>query len=168
MKTLTKDQIIMLHEQLIDHFGGSPGIRDESLLDSALSAPFQTFDGLDLYTTRFSKAARLCYGLVRNHPFIDGNKRIGAHAMIMFLALNGIMLRYKDDELIELIMSVASGASAESDIKGWVALHTDTSFLQYNQEVLDAMAVAERISRDPNTKRYSSFEEALEDLELDD
>ena len=165
MKTLTKEQIILLHSQLIEQFGGSPGIRDEGLLDSAINAPFQTFNGLDLFTSRFAKAARLCYGLVKNHPFVDGNKRIGTHAMLMFLALNGIMLCYKDDELIELILSVAAGTASESDIQDWIALHTDTSFLKYNQETLDAMAEAERLSRDPSVKGYTDLDELFKDLD---
>ena len=163
MKTLTKEQIILLHSQLIEQFGGSPGIRDEGLLDSAINAPFQTFNGLDLFTSRFAKAARLCFGLVKNHPFVDGNKRIGTHAMLMFLALNGIMLRYKDDELIELILSVAAGSSSETDVQDWIALHTDTSFLKYNQETLDAMAEAEQMRSEPDLKTYD-VEDALREL----
>ena len=77
MKILNKRQILMLHQHLVDETGGSPGLRDEGLLDSALNAPFQTFGDTSAYPSLQQKAARLCYGLVKNHPFIDGNKRMG-------------------------------------------------------------------------------------------
>ncbi len=90
MIRLSKPQILLLHEQLIAETGGSSGLRDEGMLDSALNAPFQTFGGEDVYPSLQQKAARLCFGLVKNHPFVDGNKRIGAHVMLVFLALNGV------------------------------------------------------------------------------
>ena len=77
MKRLTKRQVLLLHEQLLQEFGGTPGVRDEGLLDSALAAPFQTFDGQSLYPSVQAKAAQLGFGLVCNHPFVDGNKRVG-------------------------------------------------------------------------------------------
>lgn len=92
MKVLTKPQIIRLHKDLIAESGGSYEIRDDGLLDSAINAPFQAFDGEELYPTLLEKASRLGFGLIKNHPFIDGNKRIGTHAMIVFLALNHIEL----------------------------------------------------------------------------
>lgn len=88
MKILTKQQILMLHNDLITQSGGSGGIRDEGLLDSAINTPFQSFGGTDLYPTLLQKAARLGYGLIKNHPFVDGNKRIGTHAMLVFLDIN--------------------------------------------------------------------------------
>ena len=90
MIRLSKPQILLLHEQLIAETGGSSGLRDEGMLDSALNAPFQTFGGEDVYLSLQQKAARLCFGLAKNHPFVDGNKRIGAHVMLVFLALNGV------------------------------------------------------------------------------
>ena len=90
MIRLSKPQILLLHEQLIAETGGSSGLRDEGMLDSALNAPFQTFGGEDVYPSLQQKAARLCFGLVKNHPLVDGNKRIGAHVMLVFLALNGV------------------------------------------------------------------------------
>ena len=94
MIILSKQQIIFMHTELIRQTGGSDGIRDNALLDSALDAPFQEFSGQELFPTIQLKAARLGYGLIKNHAMIDGNKRIGAHAMLMFLALNGIELEY--------------------------------------------------------------------------
>ena len=106
MKILKKRQILLLHSALIAESGGSDGIRDEGLLDSAVNTPFQTFSGQDLYPTVLEKAVRLGFGLIRNHPFIDGNKRIGTHAMLVFLDLNNMTLSYKDEELISTILSV--------------------------------------------------------------
>ena len=86
----------MLHSHLIAETGGVDGLRDEGMLESAMNAPFQSFAGEEVYPSLQQKAARLCFGLVKNHPFIDGNKRIGTHAMLVFLALNGIELDYTD------------------------------------------------------------------------
>jgi death-on-curing protein len=99
MIKLTKRQILMLHAQLIQETGGSDGLRDEGLLDSALEAPFQSYDNQDLFPTVQAKAARLGYGLIKNHAMVDGNKRIGTHAMLVFLALNGVELEYTQKEL---------------------------------------------------------------------
>ena len=80
------------------------GIRDKNLLSSALETPFQTFAGEELFPSIQAKAARLCYGLVKNHAMLDGNKRIGVHAMLVFLALNGYELVYTQAELIDIIL----------------------------------------------------------------
>lgn len=90
MKRLTKEQVMLLHKELVKESGGSAEIRDEGLLDSALNAPFQTFDDAELYPTIIEKAARLGYSLIKNHAFVDGNKRIGTHTMLVFLSLNHI------------------------------------------------------------------------------
>ena len=123
MKILTKRQILLLHSELAEVSGGSSELRDEGLLDSAISAPFQSFGGIDLYPDIILKAARLGFGLIKNHPFVDGNKRIGAHAMIAFLEVNSISLEYEDDELIEIILSVASGVSLDEDLVVWLKDH---------------------------------------------
>ena len=123
MKSLSKRQILLLQEQLISEIGGSHGLRDEGLLESALAAPFQSFSGVDAYPSLQQKAARLAYGLTCNHPFVDGNKRIGAHTMLVFLALNGIELSYTQDELALLFISVASGDSGYEDILNWLIDH---------------------------------------------
>lgn len=121
MKQLTKKQIIMLHEMLIAESGGSPEIRDEGLLDSAINAPFQSFGGSELYPTLLEKTARL--GLIKNHPFVDGNKRIGTHTMLVFLELNHQELQYKDEELIELILGVAASKYDEKHLLLWLQQH---------------------------------------------
>ena len=116
MIVLSKEQLLLLHEQLIKRYGGAYGVRDESLLDSALNAPFQSFDGKDLFPSVYQKAARLGYGLASNHAFVDGNKRIGAHAMLVFLALNRIRLDYTQEELSDLFLGVAADEKGYSDV----------------------------------------------------
>ena len=123
MIRLSKPQILLLHEQLIAETGGSSGLRDEGMLDSALNAPFQTFGGEDVYPSLQQKAARLCFGLVKNHPFVDGNKRIGAHVMLVFLALNGIELQHTQTELSDIILQLATGTIQSSDLLDWILTH---------------------------------------------
>ena len=123
MKKLSKEQILMLHTQLIQQTGGSGGVRDYNLLDSALETPFQSFGGDELYPTIQAKAARLGYGLIKNHCMIDGNKRIGTHAMLVLLALNGIELRYTQKELYETILDVAAGKIEYEGLLQWVLGH---------------------------------------------
>lgn len=123
MIRLTKEQIILLHSQLIQETGGSDGIRDEKLLESAIKTPFQSFGGEELYPSMQAKAARLCYGLVKNHAMVDGNKRIGAHAMLVFLTINGYELSYTQKELSDIILEVASGEKNYEDILQWLLEH---------------------------------------------
>ena len=123
MIRLSKPQIFLLHEQLIAETGGSSGLRDEGMLDSALNAPFQTFGGEDVYPSLQQKAARLCFGLVKNHPFVDGNKRIGAHVILVFLALNGIELQLTQRELSDVILQLAAGTIQSSDLLSWILAH---------------------------------------------
>lgn len=123
MKKLTKEQILMIHRELIETHGGSDGLRDEGSLDSALAAPFQTFDGKSMLPTIQQKAARLGYGLIMNHPFIDGNKRIGVHVMLTVLAMNGIELEYTQKELYETILRVAASEISFGELLSWVLDH---------------------------------------------
>lgn len=120
MKWISKKQVLLLHSELVADFGGADGIRDEAMLDSALKAPFQTFEGVDLYPGVIEKAARIGYGLVKNHPFVDGNKRIGTHIMLVFLSLNNILLEYEDDDLIDVILSIASGDIDDKKLREWI------------------------------------------------
>ena len=123
MIILSKKQILMLHSQLISQTGGIDGVRDEALLESAVGAPFQSFGDQDIYPSIQQKAARLCFGLVKNHAFLDGNKRIGAHAMLVFLALNKIELRYTQTELSNIILEIASGEKSFDDLLKWIITH---------------------------------------------
>ena len=125
MKILSKRQILMLHTALIAQTGGIDGVRDEGLLDSAINAPFQTFAEQDLYPTVLEMAARLGFGLISNHPFLDGNKRIGAHAMLTFMGVNQINLCCTDEELISLILQVASGRLDYDGMLEWLKSHLE-------------------------------------------
>lgn len=126
MKRLSKRQILLLHEQLLSQSGGLQGIRDEGLLESALEAPFQAFGDTDAYPSLQQKAARLGYGLIKNHPFADGNKRIGAHTMLVFLALNGVELSYSQKELSDIILAVAAGEKKYEDLLTWLLKHQES------------------------------------------
>ena len=117
------EQVIKLHSTLISKTGGIDGVRDDNLLDSALKTPFQTFGGKDLYPEILDKASQLCYSLIENHPFADGNKRIGVHLTLLFLKINNIELTYSQKELIEFGLSVAAGNMNKDDIKQWLINH---------------------------------------------
>ena len=123
MIILSKEQILFMHKQLIDETGGLDGVRDEALLDSAINVPFQKFDGADLFPTVQQKAARLCFGIIKNHAFVDGNKRIGAHTMLVFLALNGIEIDYTQKELYQIILDIASGKLELDSLTHWIIEH---------------------------------------------
>ncbi|MBQ9495029.1 MAG: type II toxin-antitoxin system death-on-curing family toxin [Treponema sp.] len=88
------EQVIKLHSLLIAKTGGMYGLRDANLLDSTLKSPFQTFGGNELYPDIFDKAAQLCFSLIKDHPFADGNKRIGIHLTLLFLKINGKNIEY--------------------------------------------------------------------------
>lgn len=105
----SKDDIVFLHSKLIEDFGGIDGIRDLGMLESAIDTPLQTFDGTDLYPSVIEKIARLSYGLVMNHPFLDGNKRIAALSLDLGLSSNGIELVATDEEIINEFIGLASG-----------------------------------------------------------
>ena len=110
MIKMTKEQILLLHTQLIEATG-------------ALESPFQSYSGEELYPSIQAKAARLCYGLVKNHAMIDGNKRIGVHAMLVFLTLNGYEVEYTQKELSDLILDVAANRKQYEDILQWLLMH---------------------------------------------
>ena len=123
MMVLSREQVIALHTQLIAETGGLDGIRDDSLLESALNAPFQSFDGIDVFPSIQQKAARLAFGLIKNHAFIDGNKRIGVHTMLVFLALNKIELDYTQEELSDTVLKIAAGELDFEDLLQWILKH---------------------------------------------
>ncbi|MBQ8947379.1 MAG: type II toxin-antitoxin system death-on-curing family toxin [Lachnospiraceae bacterium] len=123
MKEISKEQIIKLHTQLVEETGGSVDIRDEGMLDSAVSAPYASFAGIEPFPTVIEKASRLGFGLIKNHPFIDGNKRIGAHALILMLKINGVTIDYDDQDLIDTILKVADGSFGYEELLAWVKAH---------------------------------------------
>lgn len=124
MKRISRDQVLMLHSMVIKQSGGIEGVRDNGLLDSALNLPFQSFNNQELYPSIQSKAARLCYSIINNHPFIDGNKRTGILVMLVFLRINNIIIQCKDEEIIDLGMGIASGKYDLSYIVKWIMLHS--------------------------------------------
>lgn len=105
---------------MIRNFGGIEGIRDSKLLESALMSPRQTFDGQDLYPTVIEKAAILVFGIVSNHPFLDGNKRTGQHVMEAFLAMNGFVLESKIEEDECLILDIAREKIDKYAVQDWL------------------------------------------------
>ncbi|WP_288543673.1 type II toxin-antitoxin system death-on-curing family toxin [uncultured Clostridium sp.] len=123
MIRLSKEQVILLHQRLIETTGGSSGIRDEGMLESALSNPFQSFGDVELYPSIQAKAAQLCFGIVKNHPMIDGNKRLGTHVMLVFMALNGYELSYTQQELSSTILDLAAGKIGYETILQWIISH---------------------------------------------
>lgn len=123
MILLTVDEIIGLHAKLISKTGGSDGLRDLGLLESAVYSAQMSFGDEELYPTTTEKAARLMFALVSNHAFVDGNKRIGVFVMLMTLKLNGVLIRYTQSELIELGLSTASGKAKYEDILSWIQNH---------------------------------------------
>ena len=123
MIRLSKEQVILLHQRLIETTGGSLGIRDEGMLESALSNPFQSFGDVELYPSIQAKAAQLCFGIVKNHPMIDGNKRLGTHVMLVFMALNGYELSYTQQELSSTILDLAAGKTGYETILQWIVSH---------------------------------------------
>ncbi len=123
MKKLTLDEILMFHRKILKKTGGRDGLRDKSLLESAINQVGQTFDGKDLYPTVIDKISVMTYSLISNHAFVDGNKRIGIAVMIITLKINFIKVSYTQEELIELGLGVASGKFRERDIASWIEEH---------------------------------------------
>ena len=123
MILLTVEEILSLHEKLIEKTGGSGGIRDIGLLESAVYSAENSFDDVEQYPSLEEKAARLMFALTNNHAFVDGNKRIGVLTMLMTLELNGIVLKFSQRELIELGLSVADGFWNYEQILYWIKEH---------------------------------------------
>ncbi|MBR0186922.1 MAG: type II toxin-antitoxin system death-on-curing family toxin [Synergistaceae bacterium] len=120
MIVLSKEHIIALHKQLIERYGGIHGVRDEGLLDSALNAPFQSFGNIEFFPTVIEKAVRLCVGLVQNHPFHDGNKRVGAMVLLSTLKRNNIRLKTNNAELTSIILDLAAKRIDSDFLLSWV------------------------------------------------
>jgi death-on-curing protein len=109
-----------MHEILGARTGGSVGVRDWGLLESALQSVFATFDGVDLFATIEEKAARLGYGLISNHAFVDGNKRIGMFVMLVFLEINGVQLNCTDEDVFNVACGIAAGEIGYGELREWV------------------------------------------------
>ena len=117
---ITLDDMLAIHDILIERYGGVSGVRDQALLESALAQPAQTFDGVDLYPTIEEKGARYAFGIINNHPFADGNKRAGAAALAMFLRGNGQRYKPRHDDLYQTMLSVADGSISYEQLVEWV------------------------------------------------
>lgn len=126
MRYLILDEVVDIHHRVTQQSGGAVGIRDQSGLESSVAQPQMTFDGHDLYPTLIRKAAAVGYSLIRNHPFIDGNKRIGHATMEVFLVLNGFEIQAEVDEQEQIILSVAAGQLSREEFVAWVEAHTHT------------------------------------------
>lgn len=109
MIKLNVEDIMLLHEKIIDKTGGIRGIRDVGLLEMAVNSPFSSFAGEDLYKTLEEKAEQLCNSLIRGHPFLDGNKRIGVLAMLIFMNLNKKELHFTNEEIVTFALKIAKG-----------------------------------------------------------
>ena len=121
---LSKELVLALHQRQLALFGGLPGLGDEGLLDSAIIQPFMTFDGIDLYPTIEEKAARLAYGIIKNHPFADANKRTGTIVMAVFLKKNNYRFKPRHKDLEKIILGVASGECSYEDLVEFVRRET--------------------------------------------
>ena len=123
MIRFSKDKVLLLHQLIAQETGGSIGLRDESLLESALEAAFSGFGGVEFYPSKEEKGARLGFNLMSNHAFVDGNKRIGMYVMLTFLEVNGIHMDCTNEDVIEAGLGVASGAMKYDELLEWVRKH---------------------------------------------
>ena len=123
MIVLSAQKVLQLHRFLMQETGGLDGLRDEGLFDSAVQGPFATFGGQDLYPGIEEKAAKLGVTLTKNHAFLDGNKRIGTFALLIFLDVNGVAMEYSDDDLIAMGLGMADGTLDYEEVLGWIIKH---------------------------------------------
>ena len=123
MIKFSKDKVLLLHQLIAEETGGSIGVRDEALLESAIESAFSSFDGQEFCPSKEEKGARLGYTLISNHAFVDGNKRIGMYVMLTFLEVNGIRLECTNEEIVAVGLAVASGAMGYEPLLDWVQDH---------------------------------------------
>ena len=126
MIRFSKEKVLLLHQILAEATGGSMGVRDEALLDSALESAFAGFGNKEFYPTKEEKGARLGYALISNHAFVDGNKRIGMHIMLTFLLVNGIRLNCTNEDVVEAGLGVASGTMGYEELLRWIRIHRES------------------------------------------
>lgn len=125
MIRLSKEKVLLLHQVIARETGGSAGVRDVGLLESALETAFAGFGGQEFYPTTEEKGARIGYNLISNHAFVDGNKRIGVYVMLIFLEVNGIVLRCTNADIVHIGLSVADGSMDYPALLQWVQEHKD-------------------------------------------
>lgn len=117
---IPKESVLAIHEDQMRRHGGLPGVRDDDLLESALAQPFAAFGGQELYPSLAQKAARYGFGIIKNHPFADGNKRTGAALIIAFLRANGIAFKPRSDDFYATIMATADGSMGFDELTAWI------------------------------------------------
>ncbi len=123
MIRFSKEKVLLLHKLIAAETGGSVGVRDEALLESALEGAFAGFGDQEFYPSKEEKGARLGYTLISNHAFVDGNKRIGMYIMLTFLEVNGIRLECTNEEVVHVGLAVADGSMVYEDLLEWVLKH---------------------------------------------
>lgn len=120
---LDLDEVLALHEDQIRRYGGMPGLRDLGLLSSAVAMPAATFEGEHLHEDLFAMAAAYLFHLAKNHPFVDGNKRIALAASLAFLWINGQRVEAQEDDLVDLVLGVADGSVSKAEIAVFLSRH---------------------------------------------
>ena len=123
MIKFSKEKVLLLHQLMAETTGGSVGVHDEGLLDSALESAFAGYGDKEFYLTKEEKGARLGFSLISNHAFVDGNKRTGMYIMMAFLEMNGIRIHCTDEELVHAGLSVADGSMGYEELLSWVRDH---------------------------------------------
>ena len=123
MTKFTKEKVLLLHQYIAAETGGTVGVRDEGLLESALQSAFATFDGRELYPSKEEKAARIGASLVSNHSFLDGNKRIGMYVMLTFLETNGVRIDCTDEDIVQAGLALADGPMVYDGLLAWIREH---------------------------------------------
>ena len=123
MTKFTKEKVLLLHQYITAETGGTVGVRDEGLLESALQSAFATFDGRELYPSKEEKAARIGASLVSDHSFLDGNKRIGMYAMLTFLETNGVRIECTDEDIVQTGLALADGTMTYDGLLAWIREH---------------------------------------------
>ena len=123
MMKFSKERVLLLHQLMAEATGGSVGVRDEALLDSALESAYAGFGDREFFPSKEEKGARLGFALISNHAFVDGNKRIGVYVMLAFLEMNGIRTQCTDEELIQVGLAVADGSMNYDALLQWVIDH---------------------------------------------
>jgi len=121
---LTLDEVLAIHAHQVARYGGSPGIRDRGLLESALSMPEATFSGEYLHGTVAEQGAAYLFHVAKNHPFVDGNKRVALACALVFLRLNDVRVQASDDELVDLVLAVVAGSASKADVAVFFEAHT--------------------------------------------
>jgi death-on-curing protein len=124
---LSYNALLQIHDDQIQEYGGEDGLRDSDLLKSAHRQPLQSYGGKEIHPSLFKKIAALGYGIINNHPFVDGNKRTGTASMVLLLEMNGHKLNARNDELVEMARSVARGEMSQDELSDWLESRSEGS-----------------------------------------